>query len=139
LADAFADIYNSTNYFPPSNVLKKTFIPVARTILKAGVIQQLSNGSYYQDLRGKIVSGGAMGATVDLTGYYTHDDANAVFLKKNDFNVASGGALLLGAKSGNSCTTICSNHGLDCNQSVTLTGTAGACNLTAADYSCWCT
>jgi hypothetical protein len=56
----------------------------------------------------------------------------------NDWNTASGGLVLIGAKSGIACTTVCANHGLACNQSVTLLGIAGACSLTAADYQCWC-
>jgi hypothetical protein len=56
-----------------------------------------------------------------------------------DFDSGTGGALIVGAKIGNDCATICTSHGLDCNQSVTLIGSVGACNLTVEDYSCWCT
>lgn len=56
----------------------------------------------------------------------------------NDFNTVSGGLLLLGAKTGTSCTTVCANHGLGCNQSVTVLGVVSTCDLTAMDYVCWC-
>lgn len=75
VADAIADIYDTTNYFPPNNELKKTFVPVARTILRPNtdVFEPFYSGIYYQDVRGKITAGGAASPTVDTSQFLTKD------------------------------------------------------------------
>lgn len=84
LADAIADEYHTLRTVPRDNLLKNTFIPVARIIIKNDAndyLQQFPNGEYYQDLRTNIaVGGGSSGTSSPLTtkgDIYTYDTDNA--------------------------------------------------------------
>lgn len=75
VAEAQADIYSTTNYYPPNTELKKVFIPIARTIMKPSgdVFEPFSFGLYYQDIRGKVTSGGGSSVTIDTSGFLLKD------------------------------------------------------------------
>ena len=88
LAEARTDNYDAMNTFPPNDDIKKTFVPVMRTIQKGGVNQQVVTGIYYQDLRGRVSSGGGTSTPVDLSGYLTQVDANALYQLKGNYALA---------------------------------------------------
>lgn len=84
LAEAIADGYHTLRTVPRDNLLKNTFIPVARIIIKNDAndyLQQFPNGEYYQDLRTNInIGGGSSGTSSPLTtkgDIYTYDTDNA--------------------------------------------------------------
>ncbi len=70
---AEADSFNSVNFFPPNSDLKKTFVPIARVIIKkvAGTdtLQTLSDGLNHFDIRGSITSAAGTPASPSITDH----------------------------------------------------------------------
>lgn len=66
VAEAIADTYNTVRITPNVPLIKATFIPVARVIIKndaSDELQQFPNGEYYQDIRNLSIGGGGSGAS----------------------------------------------------------------------------
>ena len=78
VAEAIADVYETTNYYPPNNEIKKVFVPIVRTIMKPSgdVFEPFSTGNYYQDIRGKITTGGGAGVSTDTSGLVPYSNSN---------------------------------------------------------------
>jgi len=74
------DVYEATNYYPPDASLKKTFVPVARTILRPSTpaFEQFGSTAYYKDLRGKITSGGGAATPVDTSQFLLLDGSRSM-------------------------------------------------------------
>ena len=85
-ATAIEDLYEATNYYPPTPELKEIFTPVVRTIIhkQTNKFIAFSSGNYFKDLRGKITSGGGAATPVDLSGYAKLASEN-VFTTSNTF------------------------------------------------------
>jgi len=69
-AEARADAYDCTNYYPPHTELRKAFVPIARTIVLPSTpeFRTFATGLYWKDIRGKITAGGGAATPVDLSG-----------------------------------------------------------------------
>ena len=80
LNDAISDNYDTTNYYPPNTEIKNVFTPIIRTIMRVSTkkLEPFSTGLYYQDIRGKITSGGGSSATVDTTSFLRKDGTVAL-------------------------------------------------------------
>lgn len=61
VATAQADIYGTTNYYPPNAEIKNTFVPIARTILRPNtdLFEPFASGKYFKDIRGAVTTGGS--------------------------------------------------------------------------------
>ena len=61
IANANSDIFETTTYYPSDSNVKMVFTPIARTILRpnSDVLEAFPNGKYYQDVRGRVTSGGS--------------------------------------------------------------------------------
>ena len=61
VAAAVQDTYDTTNFFPSSDEVKKVFTPIARTILRPNthLFEAVTTGKYYIDIRGRVINGGS--------------------------------------------------------------------------------
>ena len=68
VAEAIADIYDTTNYFPPNSDVKNVFVPIARTIIRPNtdVFEPFNSGLYYQDIRGMTGGGGGSSSATSV-------------------------------------------------------------------------
>lgn len=69
------DIYEATNYYPPDAQLKEVFLPIARTIVRPSVpsFQLFGSGTYYRDLRGRVLYGGGAATSTDTSVFLLLD------------------------------------------------------------------
>jgi hypothetical protein len=78
LVSAEADSFDSTNFFPPNDEIRKSFVPVARTIIKkvAGTdtFQLLPDGLFHFDIRGKVTSSSGSPASPPITDHSLLDN-----------------------------------------------------------------
>jgi hypothetical protein len=107
--DAIADIYETANFFPPNAEVKNVFVPIARTIVRPNtdVFEPFSTGKYYQDIRGKVTSGGSAATSSDLTGLVPYTGATTN-VDLGIYNITAGSVLLSGNQnmSTNNITTV---------------------------------
>ena len=72
---AIADIYDTTNYYPPNSDVKQVFVPIARTIVRPNtdLFEPFSTGKYFKDIRGQVTGGGSAPQTsvIGLTESYS--------------------------------------------------------------------
>ena len=68
VAEAIADIYDTTNYFPPNSDVKNVFVPIARTIIRPNtdVFEPFNSGIYYKDTRGMTGGGGGSSSATSV-------------------------------------------------------------------------
>lgn len=80
IAEAIADIYETANYYPPNNEIKKVFVPIARTIMKpdTDTFELFPSNGYFQDIRGKVTSGGSVSSPVDTSVFLLKDGTTAL-------------------------------------------------------------
>lgn len=69
------DVYEATNYYPPDAQLKEMFLPIARTILRPSTpaFETFGSGSYYRDLRGRVLYGGGAATSTDTSPFLLLD------------------------------------------------------------------
>ena len=88
------DNFDATNYFPSDINVKKTFVPLVRTIVRADdVFRQFETGEYLRFLGGQVSSGGS--APSSTASLWTQDGDNIYY---NTGDVNTTGNISVGQK-----------------------------------------
>ncbi len=90
----------------------------------------------------------AFGRSLNVAGAIQVDSVNVIGalgdlrmnnLDAGDFDGAALGAMIVGkVDATNTCTTVCTNHGLTCTLAYNTAGTGVGCSSTASSLYCWC-
>lgn len=147
--DTFMD-YNSTagkmQFFVDSNSSPKVSID-ANLVVHTNIIPDVNNasqiGSSTKKFSDSWVINSHVGDLIFSNGLYITEPEDTTLCLYNslkikvrcltnafmqeDFDTSARGLLVLGAKAGVTCTTVCESHGLSCSQTINLAGVPSAC------------